>query len=105
VWRFEGRVVFVPEGQADSSQAGRALGIDAERPRRGGTVEVTVSPTDFCRRRGPAPKGLKSLAQGFNPGGPSNKAIRPHKAQECAFEENTRSAGLEVLKGRESTFG
>jgi hypothetical protein len=42
---------FVPEGQADSSQARRCLGSDAS-PRPGGTVEVIVSPRDICRRDG-----------------------------------------------------
>jgi hypothetical protein len=41
--RFDGRMVFVPEGQHDRSQA-RSAWIGAERqPRPGGTVEVVVS--------------------------------------------------------------
>ena len=38
-------MVFVPEGQADSSQARSASGIDVKRLRPGGTVEVIVSPS------------------------------------------------------------
>ena len=37
-------MAFVPEGQADSSQARSAWVADAERPCPGGTVEVIVSP-------------------------------------------------------------
>jgi hypothetical protein len=33
-------MAFVPEGQADSSQARSASGIDVKRLRPGGTVEV-----------------------------------------------------------------
>jgi hypothetical protein len=43
-------MAFVPEGQADSSQA-RSAWIAMQRdPRPGGTVEVIVSPSDICRR-------------------------------------------------------
>ena len=49
VWRFDGRMAFVPEGQVDSSQA-RSAWVAMQRPRPGGTVEVIVSPTDICRR-------------------------------------------------------
>ena len=38
-------MAFVPEGQADSSQARSAWGIDVKRLRPGGTVEVIVSPS------------------------------------------------------------
>jgi hypothetical protein len=38
-------MAFVPEGQADSSQARSASGIDVKRLRPGGTVEVIVSPS------------------------------------------------------------
>ena len=38
-------MVFVPEGQVDSSQARSASGIDVKRLRPGGTVEVVVSPS------------------------------------------------------------
>jgi hypothetical protein len=43
-------MAFVPEGQADSSQA-RSAWIAMQRDRRpGGTVEVIVSFRDICRR-------------------------------------------------------
>jgi hypothetical protein len=38
-------MAFVPEGQADSSQARSASVIDVKRLRPGGTVEVMVSPS------------------------------------------------------------
>jgi hypothetical protein len=52
--------------------------------------------------RGPAPQGLQDSAQSFNPGNPHNKRfalIRRYIVAPCW--KNTRSAGLEVLKGRE----
>jgi hypothetical protein len=52
--------------------------------------------------RGPAPQGLQNSAQGFNPGNPHNKRFaltRRYLVAPCW--KNTRSAGLEVLKGRE----
>src|ERR1700694_413861 len=54
--------------------------------------------------RGPAPQGLQDSAQGFNPGKPHNKwfalkLTRRYLVAPCW--KNTRSAGLEVLKGRE----
>ncbi|MEA3144892.1 MAG: hypothetical protein QOI53_304 [Verrucomicrobiota bacterium] len=52
--------------------------------------------------RGPAPQGLQNSAQGFNPGNPQNKRFaltRRYLVAPCW--KNTRSAGLEVLKGRE----
>jgi hypothetical protein len=51
VRRFDGRVAFVPEGQADSSQARSAWVTMQRGPRPEGTVEVIVSPTDICRRK------------------------------------------------------
>ena len=42
-----GRRAFDPEGQADSSQARKCLGSDAESPRPGGTVEVIISSRDL----------------------------------------------------------
>ena len=68
-------MAFVPEGQADSSQARSASGIDVKRLRPGGTVEVTVSPS-VHQNRFNRPAYLLSLyvrrrvlpAQGFNPG-------------------------------------
>ena len=48
VWRFDGRMAFVPEGQADSSQA-RSAWVGMQKPRPP-MVEVMVSPTDICRR-------------------------------------------------------
>jgi len=50
VRRYDERMAFVPEGQADSSQA-RSAWVTMERgsvPE--GTVEVIVSSTDICRR-------------------------------------------------------
>jgi hypothetical protein len=41
--RFDRRMVFVPEGQHDSSQA-RSAWVAMQRPRPGGTVEVVVNP-------------------------------------------------------------
>jgi hypothetical protein len=38
-------MAFVPEGQADRSQARSASGIDVKRLRPGGTVEVIVCPS------------------------------------------------------------
>jgi|ERR1700722_8653343 hypothetical protein len=54
--------------------------------------------------RRPAPQGLQDSAQGFNPGKPHNKRFalkltRRYLVAPCW--KNTRSAGLEVLKGRE----
>ena len=45
-----GEWLFVPEGQADRSQARSAWLAMQRGPRPGGTVEVIVSPTDFSRR-------------------------------------------------------
>jgi hypothetical protein len=42
-------MAFVPEGQADRSQA-RSAWVAMQRARPGGTVEVIVSPRDICRR-------------------------------------------------------
>jgi hypothetical protein len=46
---FDGRTAFVPEGQADRSQA-RSAWVVMQRVRSRGTVEVIVSPRDICRR-------------------------------------------------------
>ena len=43
-------MAFVPEGQADSSQARSAWVAMQRGPRPGGTVEVMVR--DICRRNG-----------------------------------------------------
>jgi hypothetical protein len=43
---FDGRMTFVPEGQADSSQA-RSAWVCREAPRPGGTVEVKSVPEIF----------------------------------------------------------
>jgi hypothetical protein len=43
-------MAFVPEGQADSKQERSAWVVMQRGPCPGGTVEVVVSPTDFCRR-------------------------------------------------------
>ena len=56
------------------------------------------------KTKGPAPQGLQDSAQGFNPGKPHNKRFalkltRRYLVAPCW--KNTRSAGLEVLKGRE----
>jgi len=53
---FDGRMAFVPEGQADSSQA-RSAWVAMQRAQSpGGTAEVVVSPLvsprDTCRRNG-----------------------------------------------------
>jgi hypothetical protein len=40
-------MAFVPEGQADSSQARSAWVAMQRGPRPGGTVEIIVSPTDI----------------------------------------------------------
>jgi hypothetical protein len=45
-------MAFVPEGQADSSQARSAWIRDAKIPVPEGTGEVVVSPRDICRRNG-----------------------------------------------------
>jgi hypothetical protein len=47
---FDGRMAFVPEGQADRSQARSAWAAMQRGPRPGGTVEVMVR--DICRRNG-----------------------------------------------------
>jgi hypothetical protein len=49
---FFASMAFVPEGQADSSQARSAWVAMQRAPRPGGTVEVIVSPRDICRRNG-----------------------------------------------------
>jgi len=59
VRHFERRMAFVPEGQADSSQARSEC--DAERSRPGGTLEVVVSPRSRDRFNRPAGTGLFSL--------------------------------------------
>jgi hypothetical protein len=69
-----GEWLFPPEGQADSSQARRAF----------------------------APKGLKHSAQGFNPGKPANKRFALTRHMNVRSMKNTRSTGLEMLKGRET---
>jgi hypothetical protein len=57
-------MVFVPEGQPDSSQARSAWVEMQERPRPGGTVEGMVSsrvPEIICRRNGsPGLNGFKA---------------------------------------------
>ncbi len=50
-----GRMAFVPEGQADSSQARSAWVAMQRDPRPGGTVEVIVSPTRESKRYWPWP--------------------------------------------------
>jgi hypothetical protein len=48
-------MAFVPEGQADSSQATKCLGSDVERPRPGGTVEVISVPHGNSAQEWPEP--------------------------------------------------
>jgi hypothetical protein len=40
-------LIFVPEGQADSSQARSAWAAMQRGPRPGGTIEAIVSPTEI----------------------------------------------------------
>jgi hypothetical protein len=67
---FTARRVKIAEqfGHLENMGAGRNLGV-------------------FLWPRGPAPKGLKSLAQGFNPGDHQIRRFALIKAHECAFEE------------------
>ena len=78
-------MAFVPEGQADCSQARSASGIDVKRLRPGGTVEVIVSPS-VSRIGSIVPLGRGSLhrsqalrAWPLSACPSETKAIRPSK--------------------------
>src|ERR1700722_804073 len=78
-------MAFVPEGQADSSQARSAWVAMQKGPRPGGTVEVMVRPewhedkavwdVFFC------PAGAVGFSPGFQPWETSKKPVRPEKGE------------------------
>jgi hypothetical protein len=54
----------------------------------------------IIRPKGPAPKGLEDSAQGFNPGNQPIKRFALTRHMNVRSMKNTRSSGLEMLKGR-----